>query len=614
MPFGFGLSSSKDQDRQQRQQQRAETTNSPGRRDEKSVTAAAAGSPKTTRKKSSPTRTGHVNENLKKNKKPNKAVMTKAHMKKKKKSPVSWKEAHRSTCVSRSELCSSIQQIADHGYDNIASAPDYYDKDVLLWSERQKASLEIFQRFQLASSSSNIGDGESAAIASTPSKSSSVFSLAYSAASQAANIAMMPFDMLTSPLAGTRGDYDDIPPLNAGETYIVNQEDLDVQRVQREPCAVDKEEPILNVDLTLSCLECLKQIVQTGPPQIVPLQESSSRSSAIGIVNEWINVQPTNDKADVSTATLISKLPSQQFTFLLDILVASGHVQKINQQQLGKPDLIVVSDPSTTVDVQVAIYDLDVAVDQIHSRITALEDQAGKAIENARSCKAKGNKKGALFQIQRKRNFQHEIDISYGHLDNLEKQKMALERAGDTHLIHQAMQQTAETLKNLRLSHETVTTSPEETADVLAEELEQVDATALAMTTDHVETEFDDEELLKELESYPDPVASVEESQVSCGAVNEKPIEESKGSSGTQEEEDIDVDELLDELSLLFVGNKPTNAAPIQASVFDATSSETRSSKDANPDEPVVKAEKKKNSSSGKGEKKQRQLASAICL
>ena len=556
----------------------------------------------------------------------------------------------------------------EEGYADCCDHPDYYDEDVLLWGERQKASLEILERFQdFSSSSTHHSTRATTEPQRTPSKSSSVFSLAFSAASQAANLALVPFDILTSPLAGKPGDYDDLPLPLEDDIDTINAEERPTDATtQRRTVLVDSTADILNVQLTLSCLEFLRTIIHQGPPEIIPLPDPSATALATTLRNHWENQDmPLSDRHDLDTTTtkLISELPPQHITFLVDILVASGHLQRINRkEQLGKPDLLILPDPATAVDVQVAIYDLGVAMQQIEKRVQILEHEAEVAIQNAKIYKRKGNKKAAYYQVQRMKQFQNEIDNSYIHLTNLEKQKIALERAGDNKRIRQAMQQTAETLKNIRLSKQSMEqesqSNPVTVADILAEELEQVDTTALAMTTDLVESELDEEELLRELESYPDPSPS---QTTSATDVDEKNIKKTSKVTPQKhvkeekdDEDDIDVDDLLDELELLSVRNEPKqkglkqragtsrtkhSSATTPASVYggvttessDATSSSGSSMKKSRRKKPFAKTQAATTSSTKKAqqasvkttskktkdntkEKAEPTLASAVCL
>lgn len=447
---------------------------------------------------------------------------------------MTWKQAHRETCLSQSTLYASIQEVIDDGHLNLSDHPDGNSSDVLLWGERQKACtgiLEQFQRLHLGvtvpttTTTTTTTAGRPAANTSqTPVK--SVFS-------RAASLAMLPFDVLTSPFAGEPSDYD-LPPTEV-------QQNNDFGPPQKF-VMVGMDEPIVNTELTLQCLEFLKTLIQRNPPQILSLSDSSGMS-----VHEWI-LDTAKKSAKNLMANLIVKLPKDQLGFLLEILVSSGVVQKIpRQEEQGKPDLIVFPDPNSLVEVRLAVYDLQEAMDHLHVRAETMQRQALAALRAAKIQKQQNNTKAALYQVQRKKLLQQEIDTTYGHLTNLEQQKLALERTGNTHRIKKAMEVTAETLKNLRLSK--LTPSPpriettQDLVDNLNDELQRVedDNLALNIPVDIAMADVDEEELLKELASYPD---------------NDPPKEEK------EPEEDIDVDDLLEEMQLLQVKDPGTPKLP----------------------------------------------------
>jgi hypothetical protein len=211
-------------------------------------------------------------------------------------------------------------------------------------------------------------------------------------------------------------DHDDIPRFHEEQT---NEE------------TVDEQEAIVNIELTLACLEYLQTTIQTSPPRILTLllqhqhQQQSTNDIEYISIYQWIQDVTIGEESPI--ARLLSDLPASHIFFLINILTLAGQVQTLVRE--GKSDLRLFPDPSgTSSDVRVAIYDLAVASHKVQERIKRLEDQVKLARHSAIRCRDANNKKAALYHIQRKKYLEKDIETSYAHLQNMDQQKLALER------------------------------------------------------------------------------------------------------------------------------------------------------------------------------------------
>ena len=109
-----------------------------------------------------------------------------------------------------------MTQVIQSGFVDIANAPR--EDEALLWGQPTHAQRQLAHRLQHDSTSgSSIGQSETDMPVTTPPRqsqqptkqSSSMFSQAFSMAGQVGGMVNRGFDILTSPLAGERTDYDD---------------------------------------------------------------------------------------------------------------------------------------------------------------------------------------------------------------------------------------------------------------------------------------------------------------------------------------------------------------------------------------------------------------------
>eukprot|EP00475_Leptophrys_vorax_P008051 TRINITY_DN1515_c0_g1_i1.p1 TRINITY_DN1515_c0_g1~~TRINITY_DN1515_c0_g1_i1.p1 ORF type:complete len:157 (-),score=55.74 TRINITY_DN1515_c0_g1_i1:315-785(-) len=86
-----------------------------------------------------------------------------------------------------------------------------------------------------------------------------------------------------------------------------------------------------------------------------------------------------------------------------------------------------------------SISQLREAMDTLEKREAHLQKQADEALVKAKAKSKKGDKKGALFELKRKKMFEKQIEGMFGKRVNLETQIMALQSAAANQDVLKAM-------------------------------------------------------------------------------------------------------------------------------------------------------------------------------
>jgi charged multivesicular body protein 4 len=86
-------------------------------------------------------------------------------------------------------------------------------------------------------------------------------------------------------------------------------------------------------------------------------------------------------------------------------------------------------------------------MDTLEKREAHLQKQADDALNKAKLKSKKGDKKGALFELKRKKMFEKQIEGMFGKRVNLETQIMALQSAAANKDVLQAMKTGRDAIK-----------------------------------------------------------------------------------------------------------------------------------------------------------------------
>mmetsp|Transcript_22611 Transcript_22611/g.49361 ORF Transcript_22611/g.49361 Transcript_22611/m.49361 type:complete len:621 (-) Transcript_22611:86-1948(-) len=594
-----------------------------------------------------------------------------------------WRQAHLETCLTQHTLTVSVQQIVDlGGFDNLSDHPRAGETDVVLWGDQSNQNLmeRVLQQYQQqqeqaaapVATTTTPNDKDKETKKKTKST-SSIFALA----SQVAGLAMAPINLLTSPLAPAKGDYDDD---RIDDKYYASDDDDDEEDVPRplpeEPdnhnnnnnnptnshvVWVDRGEALLNVPLTLECLDYLQTAIQTSPPLILTTSttnnnntansnESSPSSTILLSIHQWVQ-DVSQDDPDGRAAQLLSHLPPAQVSYLMNLLAAAGHVEKVQHHRSSssnQQDLIVFPDPTSSTNVRLALWDLTRAHDKVQARIDRLEHESRQAAHNARRLRDAGNRPAALYQLKRHKRLDIEIEQGHAQLQNLEHVKLTLEGAEGTYAMQQTMMETARALKQLREQHGAGHSSsnpepqPPNASETLEELAQQVDLLeddqANLMVADVGVADLDEDELTKELETLmmqqqpqepkePKSTPVVQPQQSKIKAVATKPQNAKTPSSSAAAAavdvavDDDDVDQLLEELDLLQVGSPKTKnkKTTIAATVFGESQTKETEKKSGSSARGIIfgrasRQDKKKSKQEEKEPKTEKPKLTAVCL
>jgi charged multivesicular body protein 4 len=89
-----------------------------------------------------------------------------------------------------------------------------------------------------------------------------------------------------------------------------------------------------------------------------------------------------------------------------------------------------------------SINQLRDSINALDKRESYLQKQAQLALENAKMKSKKGDKRGALYELKRKKMFEHQMEGMYGKRVNLETQIMALQNTVTNKEVMDAMKQS----------------------------------------------------------------------------------------------------------------------------------------------------------------------------
>ena len=153
--------------------------------------------------------------------------------------------------------------------------------------------------------------------------------------------------------------------------------------------------------------------------------------------------------------------------------------------------------PPPQINPNQSIAVLSDAIDTLQKREIHLHKQSAAALAQARQKSKVKDKRGALFQLRRKKMFEKELDSIAGRKQNMEIQKLTIETAMGNKENLKIMKDTQKTLSTL-VDEKTV-----EDADEVFAQIEENQATSNELDEllgRPLGTLYDDDELLAELE------------------------------------------------------------------------------------------------------------------
>ena len=172
--------------------------------------------------------------------------------------------------------------------------------------------------------------------------------------------------------------------------------------------------------------------------------------------------------------------------------------------------------PPPQINPNQSIAVLSDAIDTLRKREIHLQKQSAAALAQARQKSKVKDKRGALFQLRRKKMFEKELDSIAGRKQNMELQKLTIETAMGNKENLKIMKDTQKTLSTL-VDEKTV-----EDADEVFAQIEENQATSNELDEllgRPLGALYDDDELLEELEEL-----DVEESEIQSVATIPKTL------------------------------------------------------------------------------------------
>ena len=194
--------------------------------------------------------------------------------------------------------------------------------------------------------------------------------------------------------------------------------------------------------------------------------------------------------------------------------------------------------PSPQINPHKSIEVLSDAIDTLQKREIHLHKQSDTALRMAREKSKAKDKRGALFQLRRKKMFEKELDSIVGKKQNMEIQKLTIETAIGNQSNLKSLKDAQHTLSTL-VDEKTV----EDTDDVLSqiEETMAMGDELNDLLTRPLGPVYDDSDLLEELEEMDNgeqPLDTLnEDGPVNSQTQIEKPKEPQEPQENQEEQE-----------------------------------------------------------------------------
>ncbi len=140
---------------------------------------------------------------------------------------------------------------------------------------------------------------------------------------------------------------------------------------------------------------------------------------------------------------------------------------------------------------------IDDTIRQTEKREAHLNTKIAQQLKMAKMKSQKGDKRGAMLCLKRKKMYQKEVDKIMNIVANLEQQKFALENAASNAVVVGAMTEAKDKLQEIHKGMDADTVV--ETMDDIQEQMDTADEIASAFGQQVGDT-YDDDELLGELD------------------------------------------------------------------------------------------------------------------
>jgi len=154
--------------------------------------------------------------------------------------------------------------------------------------------------------------------------------------------------------------------------------------------------------------------------------------------------------------------------------------------------------------LQESIQRLRDAEQNLEKREKFLEKQAAACLEEAKRKSQAKDKRGALFQLKKKKMYETQMEQIYGKKSNIETQILALENAGITGDVVTAMQHGERALRQTLAQHKIE--KVEDVMESITETMDQADELSEALSTP-IGPVYDEDALEAELEDLENELA-----------------------------------------------------------------------------------------------------------
>ena len=386
--------------------------------------------------------------------------------------PKTWKEAHAAYCRSHSTLRASIQQVVNDCCDEGQDLP---------WELPSRQMVVTDEKDLLAQISPALLES------STPDSSFPTSTRVLQLTKRVANGLLSKF-------------YDD--GLEESSDWQQDDDDALVASSARTSKALDFSLPIFYLPSTTLCLQVLQQRI---------LQQTANTKAPVILSKAewkpWCSSPSKQEDGNITSCPLLSKLSLSDTEWLLQLLVQCGYA-KLVEGQSDQVDLIVLrkfsdnrSNKNTKEEetqIAIALWKLRKAQEGLERQLQAWSEQAMECQKKAIEFQRQKQKSLALSQMTKRRLLNERIQTSSQSLMTLEQTQAAIETAKSNKAIVDLLAQSTIVLQVLNAS--TPIEQIQEVHEDLQSEMDQLSQVQEAMAATTTGVQFDEDELLKELE------------------------------------------------------------------------------------------------------------------
>ncbi|GKY96308.1 hypothetical protein MPSEU_000590500 [Mayamaea pseudoterrestris] len=336
---------------------------------------------------------------------------------------------------------------------------------------------------------------------------------------------------------------------------------------------VSMDDCLLNVSLTIQCVDLLARIIQKHTHEAQALYVVGSHEHSW---KKWLHLtleQHHGSAQQKELMALMQHLPLSQLDVLFRILEHDNVLERVVTASDQHPHIIVFADATGKADKDFCVTQLKLqsALSDLETAIVKTQQSHDECTMDAKLCKHKHQDDQAKQHLRRRKLYANRLTDLKNQQHTVISLLHNLENARHTPAIMQAFAATTKTLQQLRLKPFGETTASNESAeDILDDWADEMDhmknideAFAAAAAIGSGIEALNDDDLLAELEAMPDPSGG--DNNGGTVLVEEEPMTSDVAlpDAPKEAEESAKLNELEEQLASLQVVDDAASQKPV---------------------------------------------------